>query len=128
MREQLDAVRCASTFIGVQGAGLSWYQFLPTNATFIELYWYGWKSKFRLRANQSRPDVTAHAVECTPVTPYSTWANYARRWLHYLGPVNDVMKQRLIERSAQVERPVKGTVWKDSNCVCSSHDILKLLP
>ena len=127
LKEQMDAVRCASAFIGVQGAGLSWYQFLPPKATFIELHWYGWISRYKLRAKESRPDISAHAIECKPVTPASVWQHYAQLWFNHRGPIDDVMKQRLREKSDRVQ-DIKGTIWKDSNCECNIDEITRLLP
>ena len=130
LQEQMDSVRCASVFIGAQGAGLSWYQFLPPNSTFIELHWYGWISKYKRRAEESRPDISAHAIECKPVTPLSIWQGYARKWFNHRGPIDDIMKQRLREKSDRVQdvNDVAGTIWKDSDCECNIDEIARLLP
>ena len=122
LTEQMDSVRCASAFIGVQGAGLSWFQFLQPNVTFVEFYWRGWKSKYEVRVNITRPDVSAHAVECHPMPSQSTMMKYARLWFKHYGPIDDAMTTRLIEKSDKV-KPISGTIWKDSNIVC---DIDKL--
>ena len=130
--EQLALIQCACALVGVQGAGLAWYRFLPRNTTLVEIHFRGWVSKYAARAARWRPDVRAHTVQCRAVTSHSTWVNFARMWYNHTGgAIDDTMKAKLIERSSQVN-PVQGSgnIWKYSDVICSNmtlHDVARTL-
>ena len=124
---QLEAVQCSTVFIGVQGAGLSWYRFLPKKATLLELFYDNWGAKFVHRASINRPDIHGRTLHCATVTDESVWSYYAKKWFHHTGDLNDDIRQKIAERSK--ENPsLFGSVWKDSNVNCSVHDVIKQLP
>ena len=117
--KQMALVQCASVFVGVQGAGLAWYRFLPRNATLIELYYNGWKSKYVARAKKVRPDIRAAKFYCDAVTPAKTWRRYAAKWYDsHSRVVSHSMKLKLIAHSDTVN-PVRGNIWKDSDVTCN---------
>ena len=126
MKQQFDLVRCLKLFVGVQGAGLAWYRFLPKGATIIEIYYEGWVSKYKDRAETDRPDLNIHAVFCNAVVPPPTWQFYAHKWFGNNDTlISKQMKTKLIEKSAAVEA-IRGNIWKDSDVVCSS-DALRVM-
>ena len=130
LSEQLQLIQCAFAFIAVQGAGAAWYRFLPDNAIFVELYYRGWVSKYKRRAQISRPDIKTEAVYCTAVTPDRTWIKYAQQWLDLkskdITDIDITMKEKLIAKSAQVD-PIRGNIWKDSDVVCPPELIVSAL-
>ena len=68
IQEQIQEIQCTNVLIGVQGAALSWLQFLPKGAYFIELWFDGWPSKYVKRANKARKDLHAIGLQCEAVT------------------------------------------------------------
>ena len=126
MHEQFDLVRCAKVFIAVQGAGVAWYRFLPKHATLVEIYYHGWKSKYRDRALANRPDMNTHAIFCTAQVRPQSYSFYALKWFGYDGPMSDSMKAKVTNMSAVVN-PVLGNIWKDSDVVCSENTVLRML-
>ena len=128
LSEQLQLIQCAFAFISVQGAGAAWYRFLPDNATFVELYYQGWISKYVKRAQNSRPDIKTEAVYCKAVTPQKTWMMYAERWLKIenITDIDSAMKKKLIAKSAK-KNPIRGSIWRDSNVVCDPESIVSAL-
>ena len=128
--EQWNTVRCASLFAGVQGAGLSWYFFPPPKAAFIEITYNGWHSFFDRYARNYRPDLKRYSIECQRVTPDHVWRNYAQLWFNYTGVLTQGWKKTLDRKSKEVKARAKyaPTVWRDSDCFCSSETLLKSLP
>ena len=127
VQEQIRIVRCASVLIGVQGAGLAWYMFMPRHALVVELTWYGWTSKYRVRIRSSRPDIDVHVMTCKAVTPEAVWVNYAKKWFKYTGEITNEMKKKLTTKSRHTNA-ILGTVYRDSNCVCSLKSLAKAVP
>ena len=128
LSEQLQIIQCASVFIGVQGAGLAWYRFLPDNAIFIELFYRGWISKYKGRAQRSRPDLRTQAVYCKTEVPKEAWNKYEKLWFSSKNKTmpKHKMEEKIIAKSAQVN-PVRGNIWKDSNLVCDPALIISAL-
>ena len=123
---QLEIVQCSTVFIGVQGAGLSWYRFLPHNAILLELYYDNWGPKFVSRASVKRPDIKGRTIHCESVTDESLWASYAKKWFDHEGDLNEDMREKIRRRSK--ENPaLYGSVWKDSNVNCSVADVVAQL-
>ena len=127
--EQWNTVRCASLFAGVQGAGLMWYFFLPPNATFIEITYDGWHYFYSRYASSYRPDLKRYSIQCQRVTPDHVWQDYAQRWFNYTGEITDNWKKTLDKKSKEVKARARysPTVWKDSDCFCSSETVKKAL-
>ena len=127
--EQWNTVRCASLFAGVQGAGLMWYFFLPPNATFIEITYDGWHYFYSRYASSYRPDLKRYSIQCQRVTPDHVWQDYAQRWFNYTGEITDNWKKTLDKKSKEVKARARysPTVWKDSDCFCSSETVKNAL-
>ena len=121
-------MHCANVFIAVQGAGMNWYKFLPPNARMLEITWPHWRSRYRIRAIETRPDVTPIVLQCQMHTPSHIFLKYARLWLKFNGTADDVTKQMkadLIRRSFKLDSTHTVNIQKDSDCVCSSKSIYK---
>jgi biopolymer transport protein ExbD len=50
--EQLSTVMCSNVFIGVHGAGLGWFHFLPQDGVFVEIGPNGWRKSFYSKLTQ----------------------------------------------------------------------------
>lgn len=114
IHEQLRIIHCSSILIGVQGAALTFYSFLPHNAHMIEITFLGWNSKFKLRANRNRRDIKARVRPCTRITSEAIYRKYARRKFNHTGPVDEAMKQRLMTVNSW---PVRDS---DVRCLASA--------
>ena len=116
--------------IGVQGAGLVWFRFLPRDGALLEITYRGWKSKYVGRAHQWRPDIRALSLRCKVQTPNDVYRQYAgkllRTWIRKGQEVNATMRRRIAEASAKVN-PVRGNIYKDSDVLCNIEDVLNAL-
>ena len=63
LREQYAIIRCASVFVAVQGAALSWHSFLPRGATVVEITYEGWPVRYRERALMERTDLNQRVIK-----------------------------------------------------------------
>ena len=127
IQQQLEIIRCTSLFIAVQGAGLAWMIFLPQNAMFIEIWFKGWAPRYKDRANEFRPDLRVKTVQCERVAPEAVLQKYAKLWFNHTGQVSSAMEAKLNAKSRRND-PIRGYVYKDSDCVCSNASILAALP
>ena len=126
LSEQWRKIRCTSVFIAVQGAALSWYPFLPANASVLEIVYPGWHSRYAKRILGARPDLHVEVVRCDVITPLKAYTKYAKLWYNHTGEITSEWKQTLELRSNNTIA-VDGSIWKDSNCVCSEDVILDAL-
>ena len=124
--EQMRIIHCTAVYVGVQGAALTWYAFLPRNAVLLEILYPGWPMRYQKRANWNRPDIKAITVHCDRVTPDAVWEKYARLWYNYSGHIDGNMKLKLAKQS-ETMYPVGKSVYKDSNCKCSNQTFMKAL-
>ena len=127
IQQQLEILRCTSLFIAVQGAALAWMLFLPQNAMFVEIWFNGWKARYKQRAEKYRPDLRAKTVRCQRVSSEEVLQKYAQRWFNHSGPVSKRMETKLYEKSKRAPA-ARGHVLKDSDCACKNEIILAALP
>ena len=128
--EQWKMIRCADVLIGVQGAALVWFTYLPPNATFVQLVFDGWHPFYSGYAHKYRRDVTTRVFQCERVTPANVWRRYAHLWFNYSGVIDEHWKQRLIAKSADVKHTAHRytpTTFKDSNVQCSADGLFNML-
>ena len=128
--EQWKMIRCADVLIGVQGAALVWFTYLPPNATFVQLVFDGWHPFYSGYARKFRSDVTTRVFQCERVTPASVWRHYAQLWFNYTGVIDDHWRQRLNAKSADVKHTAHRytpTTFKDSNVRCSADGLFNML-
>ena len=126
LSEQWRKIRCTSVFIAVQGAALSWYRFLPANASVLEIVYPGWHSRYAKRIRGTRPDLHVEVVRCDVTTPLKVYSKYAKLWYNYTGEITPKLKQELELRSNNTTG-VDSSIWKDSNCICSEDVFLDAL-
>ena len=120
-QEQARIIHCAKVFIGVQGAGMNWYKYLPPNARMLEITWYLWKSRYHRRVVGMRPDVMPRIVECKMYTPPHIFLKFAREWMNFTGTADDIteeMKAELLKRSFKLNSTHTKNIQKDSDAVC----------
>ena len=120
--EQFDIIRCSVVLVGVQGAALSWFPFLPLYASIIKINWPGWPMFYQKYIQIQRKDLYAQVIQCDAKTPENVWKHYAHVWFNYTGVgvgVGDAMKEKLIERSKQIKHATGYSIWKDSDCLCT---------
>ena len=127
IQQQLEILRCTSLFIAVQGAALAWMLFLPQNAMFVEIWFNGWKARYKQRAEKYRPDLRAKTVRCQRVSSEEVLQKYAQRWFNHSGSVTKRMGTKLYARSRR-SPAARGHVFKDSDCACKNETILAALP
>ena len=127
--EQWKLIHCANVYIGVHGAALIWFTFLPPNATFVELVFDGWHTMDSHYSRKYRRDVSTRVFRCERVTPVKVWRHYAQLWFNYSGVIDESWIQRLNVRSAEVKSRDRAafTPWKDSNVRCSPHRLFDML-
>ena len=121
LQEQAEIMHCAKTFIAVQGAAMSWFDFLPKNANLIEFYWTGWASKYKKRARKSRKDVHATAVQCKPVIPETVYKKHAEKLLNKKLDRVDEKTKKILRRKALklgLLSCMYGSVYRDADVIC----------
>ena len=115
-------VHCTNIYIGVHGAGMEWYQFLPKDGALFELGWYRW------RANQwwdlaRRRGLLAEKMEAAQ--------NVTINWNYVVkGAANWTKeeKQKYIGKSAKIADFNGANPFKNADAVFSVHRFtLKLL-
>ena len=125
IREQLSVIQCASVFIAVQGAGMSWFMFLPKHAVLAEITWYRWPSRFIDRARYARPDIETHLLYCDFTISNAAYAVFTAKYFGYNRTITDEVREQVIEKSKQqyardyypLGVPRTG-IWKLADCCC----------
>ena len=128
VRKQVEIVSCSDVFISVQGAALTWFLYLPINASVIEIVWDGWPVKYQRRIQRERPDISAYVLKCDAKVSENIWHEFAKEWFAFNGTVvSDEMKNAIIVQSKSM-RAVSKQVWKYADCTCPIKKLTKLLP
>ena len=127
LRDQYGIIRCASVFVAVQGAVLSWFSFLPEGATVVEMIYDGWPMRYQRRVLEERPDLNPQVIHCNIQTPLHIWEHYAKKWYNHTGVIDSELKKRLA-RDSDKQFPIGKSVWKDSDCMCPGDVFLPALP
>ena len=132
--EQMRVIKCARVLVAVQGAGLTWFLFLPRGAVMVEITWHNWSSRFAARAHYERPDLRTHLLRCRYSVSVQAYRHVASKLLgddadvrnsRGSTSVNQAVKDKVFresERQYTAGFYVFGvphvSIWKSSDCVC----------
>ena len=108
VREQFQIMQCTDILVGVQGAGLRWIDYLPKNASLLELLWKHWRTHYSYRAQHQKKKVLtfdAYRVELNLTAYFDIFKNRQ---------VN-VTKEMISEYETKGPRSVTDNHWKYAN-------------
>lgn len=119
IQEQMQVIHCADVLIGVQGAALTWFPFMPFNATFVEIGFNGWPTDFYTSriTNSSRPDLlnNHHNLFCSIRTSDNAFITQARNF-GIKGKLTEALKRKVMKRSKKGD--LTSSIYKQSDCIC----------
>ena len=120
LQEQMQTAYCSKIFMGVQGAGMTWSHFLPTNGVLIEIGYQLWKNY--LYSNKvklaGRHDIKNFNVKCSGIISQTLWQRYATKH-NVSGVLDEEKKQLILALDAKNDELRYGeTIWKHASCLC----------